>query len=290
MTGPTPRTRTVDDVAGPYANFLLPIPDVGPGVCNVCHSAVYDGYSTCYPCMQARRELWDRVADAVSFVALAPKGEQMARDLYTYKRDTVPIELRRPRLIGLAAVLWKWLAQHESCVARAAGVARFDVVTSVPSTRDRMTTHPLAELVSGVVGGTRDRYEELLTVRRTDLGLRDQSADRFGHARPDRNVSAGGGRHLDHRRPRAVSQRRAEGHWGNRRRGRCTRAMVRPRLQGKQAVARRSPGDVGLGRLHASPMTDRPGLSGAGRCETQLVRPRPRGAVRTSGLPNKTEC
>jgi hypothetical protein len=49
VNSPPPRTRTVDDVAGPYANFLVPVPRAGTGVGNVCHGAVYDGYSTCYP-------------------------------------------------------------------------------------------------------------------------------------------------------------------------------------------------------------------------------------------------
>jgi len=175
---PQHRTRTVDDVAGPYANFLLPVPPVGVDTCRVCHGAVYDDYSICFPCNEALRVLGDGVADVVSFVSLAPGGEQFARELYTYKLESVPPAIRRVRLIGLAAVLWKWLSIHEGCLGRQVGVSRFDIVTSVPSTSGR-AIHPLEELISGIVGGTESRYEGLLTIQRTDLTQREQAPDRY---------------------------------------------------------------------------------------------------------------
>lgn len=179
MSEPAPRTRTVDDVAGPYANYLLRVPPEGIDTCRVCHGAVYDGYSTCYPCKQAEWTLGDGVADIASFVSLAPADEQLARELYTYKRDSVPVQIRRPRMIGLAAVLWKWLSIHENCVAVPLGVSSFDVVTSVPSTSGRTAAHPLQELVSQIVGGTDSRYESLLELQRTDLAQREQARDRY---------------------------------------------------------------------------------------------------------------
>ena len=36
---------------------------------------------------------------------------------------------------SLAAILWRFLAEHERCVARAAGTKRFELVTVVPSGR-----------------------------------------------------------------------------------------------------------------------------------------------------------
>ncbi len=105
MSEQAPRTRTVDDVAAPYANYLLAVPPASSDTCSTCHGAVYDGYSTCYQCKQAEWALGQGVADTVSFVSLAPAGEQFARELYTYKRESVPVALRQPRLIGLAAVL-----------------------------------------------------------------------------------------------------------------------------------------------------------------------------------------
>lgn len=182
------RTRTVDDVARPYANFLLPVPDAGVDTCGVCRGPVYDRYSTCYQCKQAELILGVGRADVVSFVSLAPAGEQFARELYTYKRDSVPPAIRRVRLIGLAAVLWKWLAEHERCLARAGRVSAFDIVTIVPSTSGRTTDHPLQELVSEIVGGTGSRYEHLLDVRQRDIPQREHAADRYGACRSLRDA------------------------------------------------------------------------------------------------------
>lgn len=100
-TGGGPRPRTIVDVSAPLEHYLLPVPSDGDGVCAVCHSAVYDGYRVCFPCNQARNALGDLRLDAVSFVSLAPAGEQLARDLYTYKLTTVPAHLRMARRLGL---------------------------------------------------------------------------------------------------------------------------------------------------------------------------------------------
>jgi predicted amidophosphoribosyltransferase len=183
VSGP-PRRRSVADVAAPYANLLVPVPPTGPDLCTVCHSPVRRGYTLCYPCAQARRTLGSATADAVAFVSLAPAGEQFARDLYTYKRPRLPAALRRRRTVGLAAVLWRWLDLHEPCLARQAGVARFDVLTSVPSTSGR-DWHPLRELVGELVSGAADRYADLLAVDRTDRDQRAQAADRFRAADGD---------------------------------------------------------------------------------------------------------
>lgn len=160
---------------------------MGVDTCRVCHGAVYDPYSICYACNQALSALGDGVADVVSFVSLAPAGEQFARELYTYKKESVPPAIRGPRLIGLAAVLWKWLSIHERCLCHQLGVSQFDIVTSVPSTSGR-ASHPLEELVSGIVGGTESRYEGLLKVQRTDLGQREQAPDRYVATRSLKNT------------------------------------------------------------------------------------------------------
>jgi hypothetical protein len=179
VTHPAPRRRTVEDVAGPYANYLVPVPAASADVCEVCRGVVTGGYSRCYPCNDAAWKLDGSVADVVAFVSLAPTGEQLANELFTYKRETVPANLRAGRLTGLAAVLWKWLAKHESCMASQVGLERFDVITTVPSTSGREGDHPLERLVGGVVSGSAERYEALLSVNRTDLGQREHAADRY---------------------------------------------------------------------------------------------------------------
>src|SRR5699024_9653511 len=86
---------------------------------------------------------------------------------------------RRERTVGLSAVLWRWLAQHERCLERQVGRSGFDLVTTVPSASGRVTEHPLATLVGGVVRGTQDRVRSVLNLNRTDVPSREQAPDRF---------------------------------------------------------------------------------------------------------------
>jgi hypothetical protein len=111
-------------------------------------------------------------------VSLAAAGEQMARDLYTYKRASVPQHLRNTLTIGLAATLWRWLAKHESCIAAAAGSGGFDIITTVPSTNGR-DEHPLERLATKIVVGSQDRAPNVLTATGINIGKREQSTGRF---------------------------------------------------------------------------------------------------------------
>ncbi|WP_405937275.1 hypothetical protein OG338_11745 [Streptomyces sp. NBC_00726] len=81
--------------------------------------------------------------------------------------------------MGLAAVLWRFLADHEPCIAAHSAVPRLDTVTTVPSTSGR-TDHPLRTMAASMVGVTRDRYQYLLTPtpQAADLG-RAASATRY---------------------------------------------------------------------------------------------------------------
>lgn len=187
MSSLPPRRRTVDDVAAPYANYLVPVPAPGSGVCGVCRTAVV-GYPRCYACNEARRLIGRATADITAFVSLAPRGEQLARELVAYKNGKVTAEQRRRMTFGLAAVLWKWLGAHERCVAGPSGTPRYDLITSVPSTSGRLT-HPLRELVSGIVAGTGARYRDVLVVNRQDLAQRGQASDRFAADRTVRGTS-----------------------------------------------------------------------------------------------------
>jgi predicted amidophosphoribosyltransferase len=76
----------------------------------------------------------------------------------------------------LAATLWRFLAQHEACVATAACAGAFDLVTTVPSgDRDRDRHHPLREIVSELVGPSRDRHARVL--RRTTVAVEPRHFD-----------------------------------------------------------------------------------------------------------------
>jgi predicted amidophosphoribosyltransferase len=145
---------SVVELSAPYANFMLG-PRRGPGVCSRCFDLI-SGPGRCYHCAQHAR--WVDVAAPVSY---SIGGEQLHHALTTYKRLTG--EPGRYFLVGLAAVLWRHLDEHEGCLARAAGVNRFDVVTTVPSSDpDRWEAQALQQLVGTLVRPVRERYERLL--------------------------------------------------------------------------------------------------------------------------------
>ncbi len=170
--------RTVDDYAAPYVNFLVRVPAAGLRVCRVCHSIVGSNYPMCYPCNEEAWALGESRADLAAFVSMAPVGEQFAHELYAYKNPAVGERDRQRMTVGLGAVLWKWLAAHERCMAARLGVQQFDVITTIPSTSGR-ASHPLRTVVAGIVVGSDKRHADLLTVARTDLEQRAQAADRY---------------------------------------------------------------------------------------------------------------
>jgi hypothetical protein len=181
MSQVPPAKRSIIEVSALAEHYIVPVPKVQEGVCSVCHGVVYDGWRSCYLCNEAKRLLVDLALDGVSFISLAPVGEQFARELYAYKRPNVPIRFRQQRSVLIAAVLWRWLERHEPCLARAAGLAdgRFDLIASVPSTSGRREVHPLETVIGGVVAGSSERYRGLLRLSRDDLPPREVARDRF---------------------------------------------------------------------------------------------------------------
>jgi hypothetical protein len=87
-------------------------------------------------------------ASAVSFTALAVKGELLARDLWVYKNCPSHGIRWAPRL-GLAAVVWRSIALHERCLAAVARVPGFSVVTTVPSANALLRIMAVSRSTSG---------------------------------------------------------------------------------------------------------------------------------------------
>jgi hypothetical protein len=145
---------TVAELSAPYGNFMLG-PRRGPDVCSVCFNLT-DGYGRCYACAHGGQRL-----DAMVPISYSVAGEQLHHALASYKR--LWGDLARQFALGLAAVLWRHLAAHERCLARAAGVDAFKLATTVPSSeRCRGESHPLHRLVGELVGPVQGRYDRLL--------------------------------------------------------------------------------------------------------------------------------
>ncbi len=154
---------SVFELSEPYRNFLVSVLPPGPGVCATCWRAIDPEYRLCYPCRTAQYAFGPRLADLVVPIALAVKHQQFAHELWHYKYDA-DARARQRLETRLAAVLWRFLGPHESHIAQAVGVPRFDIVTTVPGTRPRDGDHPLVRIVGTLVGQTQDRYQPLLTL------------------------------------------------------------------------------------------------------------------------------
>jgi len=162
---------TVSELSNPYANFMFG-PRQGDGVCTFCFNLTR-GFKRCYCC--ARGEL---VLSAVVPISYSVCGGQLHHALVGYKRFSG--QIARRLTVELAAVLWRFLSLHERCVAAAAHVSGFDLVTTVPSgVRERDDQHPLCRVVGDLVGPTRQRYRRLLRRSLAPVPPRQVSADKF---------------------------------------------------------------------------------------------------------------
>jgi hypothetical protein len=166
---------TVSELSDPYANFMFG-PRRGIGVCTVCFNLTR-GFERCYSC--ARGEL---TLAAVVPISYSVGGEQLHHALMGYKR--LNGEIARRLTVELAAVLWRFLALHEHCVAAAARVPAFELVTTVPSgAPERDGQHPLRRIVGDMVGPTRQRYARLLRRSSLPVGPREVNTDKFNPLR-----------------------------------------------------------------------------------------------------------
>jgi predicted amidophosphoribosyltransferase len=167
---------TVAELTDLYGNFMLG-PRPGLGVCQVCFTFT-DGHDRCFVCAQHNSSL-----DAVAPISYSIAGGQLHHALAGYKR--LGGEVARRLQVELAAVLWRFLAEHEACVARAAAATAFDLITTVPSSSPaRDENHPLRRIVGELARPTRDRYERLLSRSDAVVPERTFDARKYDVARP----------------------------------------------------------------------------------------------------------
>jgi predicted amidophosphoribosyltransferase len=162
---------TVAELTAGYGNFMLG-PRPGPEVCRRCFNLTR-GYERCYACAHGLPWL-----DVLAPISYSVAREQLHHALASYKR--LDGEIARRFTVELAAVLWRFLARHEACVAAAVGAARFELVATVPSSdviRDEH--HPLRAIVGELVGPTRERHQRLLRRTEAIVPAREFHRDKF---------------------------------------------------------------------------------------------------------------
>ncbi|MBV8219027.1 MAG: phosphoribosyltransferase [Solirubrobacterales bacterium] len=162
---------SVRELSALYENVMLG-PRRGPSVCVTCFNFT-DGYERCYACDHG-----GSVLDAVVPISYSVAREQLHHALASYKR--LDGDVARRLGASLAAILWRFLAEHERCLASAARTDGFDLVTTVPSgDRTRDEQHPLRWIVGELTAPTRDRYERLLKRSQDNIEPRTFSPDKF---------------------------------------------------------------------------------------------------------------
>lgn len=168
------RRPTVDEVSAPYANFMRTPAPAGPDVCRICRTFT-SGYATCWRCGRQPDHL-----DAVLPITYAPSTEQMHLALRGYK-DGPTAQVRDRFTRELLAVFWRFIGEHETCIADAAGAPAFELVTTVPSrTAQRDDARPrLRAIVGEYARPTRARYQRLLMPTDLETDARVVDPDRY---------------------------------------------------------------------------------------------------------------
>jgi len=128
----------------PYLSIYRSVPRRGPGVCDVCHGAPGPGFQRCYGCNKTINQV-SRPVRLVVPISLYRVGEQLHHVMWNYKNGADDAARLRHRL-QVAATIARFLARHKNCLVAAAG-REWNVVTIVPSTRQRAGSHPLEQVL-----------------------------------------------------------------------------------------------------------------------------------------------
>jgi hypothetical protein len=118
---------TYVELSDPYVNVMQNPARPGEGICPVCRGFPTPSYTEDRGCGFNPSHI-----DAVTPISYAPSLGQLHTALRGYKDNASPA-VRHRFTLALASVLWRFLVTHERCIADAANVERFSVVTTVPS-------------------------------------------------------------------------------------------------------------------------------------------------------------
>jgi predicted amidophosphoribosyltransferase len=146
---------TVDEASETYASAMRNVLPAGGGVCATCKCFIDPDYGRCYKCMTTNQCL-----DLVVPITYSEHLGQVHTALRSYKSGWP--EEQKYASVRLTAILWRFLREHESCLAEAADVAGFDIVTTVPSSTGARDRENKLRPVVEACGPINDRFERLL--------------------------------------------------------------------------------------------------------------------------------
>ena len=128
-----------------YDSYLTRVLPPQPGVCETCRQPTVNR-GNCDSCEQSLHALRLPAALVVPMV-LRPPSSQVRNMTYQYKNDE-NADNRDNAEYALSRFAGRFLTRHEECVAEAAGVRRFDIVTAVPgSLAHRRDYDPVARML-----------------------------------------------------------------------------------------------------------------------------------------------
>lgn len=143
------------------------------GVCLSCFQPA-GSFDRCYPCNRAWADNPSLRDVPVLPVSLAVTHHELADALWRYKES----EDGKAYATDLTELLDDFGWRHGACLARKAGVAKFDLVTWVPSSKERPGAHPLVEVLRPVRWAN-PRLAELLRAGGAGEAHKEPRADRF---------------------------------------------------------------------------------------------------------------
>lgn len=146
----------VNEASEAYERAMRNIVAAGPGICRICWTFMNPDFETCRSCDNQPDCL-----DAVVPITYSEHLGQMHLALRNYK-DSRNASIRRHDAVRLAAILWRFLRDHESCVARAASVDGFDLVTIVPSSKPERDKHSALAELTGWIEPIKERLQRTL--------------------------------------------------------------------------------------------------------------------------------
>lgn len=171
----------VDEASEAYERAMRNVAPAGPNICAICRTFIDPAKGKrCYPCAVQPDNL-----NAVVPITYSENLGQVHTALRNYK-DGRSHGVRRQAAIRLAAILWRFLREHEGCVSDAAGVAGFDLATIVPSSNPQRDEHSPFRELTGWIEPTKGRLERLLEPTGAAKKDRDFGAELF---KPCRNLS-----------------------------------------------------------------------------------------------------
>jgi hypothetical protein len=168
----------LQEITDALISTLTPVPQIGPGVCDICHGGPNGDFARCYSCDETVGQVSRPVRRVVPISMYEPE-KGLHHLLRSYKSNRPPPQAN----VRVAALIGRFVLAHGGCLV--GDGEPFTLVTTVPSTRDRVGEHPLVTAIRRV-SVLRDAYSPLLTRGSAAIGHNNADDDGYQVTAPVR--------------------------------------------------------------------------------------------------------